>query len=42
MSNEFILSVEEAKHRDAGRGIARIDKKGMEKLKLVSGDVIKI
>ncbi|MBU2639325.1 MAG: CDC48 family AAA ATPase [Nanoarchaeota archaeon] len=42
MPNEFILSVEEAEHRDASRGIARIDKDDMEKLKLVSGDVIKI
>ena len=36
------LLVAEAKHRDAGRGIARVDSKVMEKLGLVSGDIIEI
>ncbi|HID19911.1 MAG TPA: AAA family ATPase, partial [Methanophagales archaeon] len=37
-----ILRVAEAYHRDAGRGIARIDGKTMRELGLVSGDVIEI
>jgi len=36
------LLVAEAKQRDAGRGIARVDSKVMEKLGLVSGDIIEI
>jgi transitional endoplasmic reticulum ATPase len=36
------LVVAEAKHRDAGRGIARVDSGVMQKLGLVSGDIIKI
>ena len=36
------LSVAEAKHRDAGRGIARVDSEVMQKLGLVSGDIIEI
>lgn len=38
----IILSVVEAKHRDAGRSIARLHAKNMEKLSLVSGDIIEI
>jgi transitional endoplasmic reticulum ATPase len=37
-----ILRVAEAYHRDAGRGIARIDAETMRKLGVVSGDVIEI
>ncbi|HIE31523.1 MAG TPA: AAA family ATPase [Methanosarcinales archaeon] len=40
--NEVILRVAEARHRDAGRGIARIGKDAMQKLGLVTGDVIEI
>ena len=36
------LRVAEAKHRDAGRGIARIDSEMMKKLGLVSGDIIEM
>jgi len=39
---EVVLKVLEAYHRDAGRGIARIDIRVMQKLNLVSGDVIEI
>ncbi len=41
-TDEIILRVAEARHRDAGRGIARIGKDAMEKLGLVSGDIIEI
>ncbi|MGB2842558.1 MAG: CDC48 family AAA ATPase [Halobacteriota archaeon] len=37
-----ILRVAEAYHRDAGRGIARIDAETMRELGVVSGDVIEI
>ncbi len=37
-----VLRVAEAYHRDAGRGIARIDTETMRKLGIVSGDVIEI
>ncbi|MFZ2071343.1 MAG: CDC48 family AAA ATPase [Halobacteriota archaeon] len=40
--NPVILRVIEAYHRDAGRGIARIDAATMRKLGVVSGDVIEI
>ncbi|MEN4007051.1 MAG: CDC48 family AAA ATPase [Methanobacterium sp.] len=36
------LRVAEARHRDAGRGIARVDTMVMEKFGLVSGDVVEI
>lgn len=39
---EIILRVTEARHRDAGRGIARIDTEAMQKLGIVSGDIIEI
>lgn len=39
---EELLRVAEAKHRDAGRGIARVDSRVMQKLGMVSGDVIRI
>ncbi|MHC1573291.1 MAG: CDC48 family AAA ATPase [Candidatus Syntropharchaeales archaeon] len=39
---EVVLKVLEAYHRDAGRGIARIDIKVMQELNLVSGDVIEM
>ncbi|MBU2497232.1 MAG: CDC48 family AAA ATPase [Nanoarchaeota archaeon] len=42
MAKEIRLSVEEAKHRDAGRGIARIDKNNMQELNIVSGDIVEI
>ena len=37
-----ILQVAEAKHRDAGRGIVRVDSEVMQKLGLISGDIIEI
>ncbi len=36
------LRVAEARHRDAGRGIARVSSKVMQKLNLTSGDIIQI
>ncbi len=42
MPEEMILQVAEARHRDAGRSIARIDVENMRKLGLVSGDIIEI
>ncbi len=42
MPEEMILQVAEARHRDAGRSIARIDIENMRKLGLVSGDIIEI
>ncbi|MDI6902198.1 MAG: CDC48 family AAA ATPase [Methanocellales archaeon] len=42
MSEEVTLRVAEAYHRDAGRGIARVDMATMKKLGLVSGDTIEI
>ncbi len=42
MSKEATLKVAEAYHRDAGRGIARVDMVTMKKLGLVSGDTIEI
>jgi len=42
VTEEIILRVAEARHRDAGRGIARIGKDAMQKLGMVSGDVIEI
>jgi transitional endoplasmic reticulum ATPase len=40
--NEVTLRVQEAYHRDVGRGIARIDMETMKKLGMVSGDIIEI
>jgi transitional endoplasmic reticulum ATPase len=40
--NEATLRVQEAYHRDVGRGIARIDMETMRHLGLVSGDIIEI
>jgi len=40
--SEITLRVAEARQRDVGRGIARIDTTVMEKLGLVSGDVVEI
>ncbi len=42
MSEEVTLRVAEAYHRDAGRGIARVDMATMKKLGIVSGDTIEI
>ena len=42
MPEEMILQVAEARHRDAGRSIARIDMADMRKLGAVSGDIIEI
>ncbi len=42
MPEKMILQVAEARHRDAGRSIARIDVAEMRKLGLVSGDIIEI
>jgi len=42
MPREITLTVAEAQHRDAGRGIARIASSDMKKLQLVSGDIIEI
>jgi transitional endoplasmic reticulum ATPase len=39
---EVTLKVAEAYHRDAGRGISRVDMVTMKKLGIVSGDTIKI
>ncbi|MDY6959124.1 MAG: AAA family ATPase, partial [Halobacteriota archaeon] len=39
---EITLRVAEAYHRDAGRGIARIDINSMKSLGMVSGDIIEI
>ena len=36
------VTVKEASHEDAGRGIARVSIEAMKKLGLVSGDVIEI
>jgi transitional endoplasmic reticulum ATPase len=40
--SEVQIRVGEAKQRDVARGIARIDQKSMEKLKVSAGDVIEI
>jgi len=39
---KIVLKVAEAKHRDAGRGIARIDNDAMKSNRMVSGDIIEI
>jgi nicotinic acid phosphoribosyltransferase len=39
---EVTLRVQEAYHRDVGRGIARIDMETMRHLGMVSGDIIEI
>ncbi len=39
---EIKLRVAEARHRDAGRGIARISSQVMNKLNLTSGDIVEI
>jgi len=41
-TEEVTLKVVEAYHRDAGRGIARIDMDTMRQLGLVSGDIVEI
>ncbi|WP_424358139.1 CDC48 family AAA ATPase [Methanocella sp. MCL-LM] len=40
--SEVTLRVQEAYHRDVGRGIARIDMETMRQLGMVSGDIIEI
>ncbi|MFP3985763.1 MAG: AAA family ATPase, partial [Candidatus Bathyarchaeia archaeon] len=40
--SEAQLRVGDAKQRDVGRGIARIDQKTMQKLGISAGDVIEI
>src|SRR3990170_566589 len=40
--SEMQLKVGDARQRDVGRGIARIDQKTMQKLGLSAGDVIEI
>jgi transitional endoplasmic reticulum ATPase len=42
LTEKIRLRVAEAYHRDAGRGIARLDPVAMEQLDIVSGDVIEI
>ena len=42
MNSEKVLKVAEAKSKDAGRGIARVDPAVMEVLNLSPGDVIQI
>ncbi|MDO9518357.1 MAG: CDC48 family AAA ATPase [Methanosarcinaceae archaeon] len=42
MSEEIVVRVAEAYHRDAGRGIARLDKDLMLKIGVASGDIIEI
>ena len=39
---EVQLKVADARQRDVGRGIARIDQKTMQKLGITAGDVIEI
>ena len=41
-TNSISLRVKDALKRDAGRGIARLDTRNMEKLGLSSGDLISI
>lgn len=41
-SNVVTLRVAEARSRDVGRGIARLDPEAMEKLGLTPGDVVEI
>ncbi len=40
MNEKIMLRIAEAHHRDAGRDIARIDRDLMEKLNILSGDII--
>ncbi|HMK46627.1 MAG TPA: CDC48 family AAA ATPase [Methanocella sp.] len=40
--NDVTLKIQEAYHRDVGRGIARIDMETMRQLGMVSGDIIEI
>lgn len=42
MSEDLIVRVAEANHRDAGRGIARLSNDLMQKIEAVSGDIIEI
>lgn len=42
MKEKIMLRVAEAHHRDAGRDIARIDRRLMEKLSILSGDIIMV
>ncbi|RZN62790.1 MAG: AAA family ATPase [Methanonatronarchaeia archaeon] len=42
MTEKIKLRVAEAKHRDAGRGIARISSSIMQRLNLTSGDIVSI
>jgi len=42
MDSEKVLKVAEAKSKDAGRGIARVDPAVMDVLKITAGDVIQI
>ncbi len=42
MAEEVTLRVAEARPRDVGRGIARIDAEAMQRLGLVSGDIVEI
>ncbi|MCK4529538.1 AAA family ATPase, partial [candidate division WOR-3 bacterium] len=42
MAETLTLRVQEAKPRDVGRGIARVDPKDMEKVKVSVGDVIQL
>ena len=42
MSSELQLKVGDAKQRDVGRGIARIDQKTMQRLEMSAGDVVEI
>ena len=40
--DKIVLRVAEAKHRDVGRGMARLDPRSMENLGLSTGDVVEI
>ncbi|MDP2845863.1 MAG: AAA family ATPase, partial [Candidatus Methanoperedens sp.] len=42
MTEKIMMRVAEAHHRDAGRDIARIDRDLMEKLSILSGDIIMV
>jgi transitional endoplasmic reticulum ATPase len=42
MSEEIVVRVAEAFHRDVGRGIARLDKELMQKIGAVSGEIIEV
>ncbi len=42
MTNNIVVRVAEANHRDAGRGIARLDNELMQRIGVMSGNIIEI